>query len=109
VHDLGLPLFGATITPFSAPGYNTTAQPYSDPLREQTRQKVNSFIRHSGTFDAVVDFDTVLRNASFPSQLADALQGGDYLHPNGAGYKLLAEAFDLSLFERFEGGVGGFV
>jgi lysophospholipase L1-like esterase len=106
---MGLPLFGATITPFSAPGYNTTAQPYSDPLREQTRHKVNSFIRHSGTFDAVIDFDAVLRNASFPSQLADALQGGDYLHPNGAGYKLLAEAFDLSLFKRFEGGVGGFV
>ncbi|OCT51185.1 extracellular GDSL-like lipase/acylhydrolase [Cladophialophora carrionii] len=109
VHAMGIPLFGATITPFSAPDYNTTVQSYSDPLREQTRQKVNDFIRHSGTFDAVLDFDAVLRNQSFPSQLADALQGGDYLHPNGAGYARVAETFDLGLFERFEGGVGGFL
>ena len=53
IHSFGIPVFGATITPFSAPS-NFTGQPYSDPEREKTRQKVNKFIRESGTFDAVV-------------------------------------------------------
>ncbi|OQU98919.1 hypothetical protein CLAIMM_04629 [Cladophialophora immunda] len=110
VHAAGIPLFAATITPFSAPDANTTLQPYTSPLREQTRQKVNAFIRASGgAFDAVFDFDAILRNQSVPSQLADALQSGDYLHPNDAGYQLLAKSFDLSVFERFDAGVAGFV
>lgn len=109
VHAFGIPIFGATITPFSAPNGNSTLQPYTSEVREQTRQKVNDFIRTSGVFDAVLDFDQILRNQTVPSQLADALQGGDYLHPNGKGYQLLAAEFDLSIFERFEGGIGGFV
>lgn len=109
VHAFGIPIFAATITPFSAPNGNNTLQPYTSDVREQTRQKVNAFIRTSGVFDAVLDFDQILRNQTVPSQLADALQSGDYLHPNGKGYQALADAFDLSIFERFEGGVEGFV
>lgn len=109
IHAFGIPVFAATITPFSAPNGNTTLQPYTSDLREQTRQKVNDFIRHSGTFDAVLDFDAVLRNNTVPSQLADGYQSGDYLHPNVKGYELLAESFDLGLFARFAGGVSGFV
>jgi hypothetical protein len=44
-----------------------------------------------------------------PSQLADALQSGDYLHPNEIGYHLIANTFDLSVFDRFSGGVSGFL
>ncbi|EXJ68804.1 uncharacterized protein A1O5_07735 [Cladophialophora psammophila CBS 110553] len=109
IHAFGIPLFAATITPFSAPNDNVTLQAYTSPLREQTRQKVNAFIRSSGTFDAVFDFDAVLRNQSVPSQLADALQSGDYLHPNDAGYQLLAKSFDLGVFQKFDAGVAGFV
>lgn len=109
IHAFGIPLFAATITPFSAPNDNTTLQPYTSTLREQTRQMVNTFIRTSGTFDAVLDFDAVVRNQSVPSQLADALQSGDYLHPNDQGYQLIANSFDLSLFQKFAHGVGGFV
>ena len=47
IHAHGIPVFGATITPFSAPA-NFTQQPYSDPEREKTRQRVNTFIRTSG-------------------------------------------------------------
>lgn len=53
IHAFGIPVFGATITPFSAPA-NFTGQPYSNPEREKTRQRVNKFIRESRTFDAVV-------------------------------------------------------
>ncbi|KAK5458462.1 hypothetical protein LTS15_004544 [Exophiala xenobiotica] len=109
IHAFNIPLFAATITPFSAPGGNTTLQPYTSSLREQTRQKVNDFIRTSGTFDAVLDFDAVVRNQTVPSQLTDALQSGDYLHPNEAGYQLLTDSFDLTLFAKYANGVGGFV
>jgi len=98
VKTFDIPLFAATITPFSAPGYNATIQVYSDPERERTRQRVNAWIRTSGTFDEVLDFDKWLRNETYPSQLADALQGGDYLHPNGKGYQLMADLFPLDIF-----------
>jgi hypothetical protein len=44
-----------------------------------------------------------------PSQLADVLQSGDYLHPNEAGYQLLTDSFDLTLFAKYANGIGGFV
>jgi lysophospholipase L1-like esterase len=109
IHDFGIPLFAATITPFSAPDNNVTLQVYTSPVREVTRQKVNTFIRTSGIFDAVFDFDALLRNQSYPAQLQDALQSGDYLHPNEKGYALLANTFDLSVFDRFQGGVSSFI
>ncbi|KAK9417048.1 hypothetical protein SUNI508_09066 [Seiridium unicorne] len=75
VHAKGIPIFGATITPFSGPG-----QAYSDPERERTRHRVNTWIRESGEFDAVVDFDEAVRNGTQPDQLADEYNVGDYLH-----------------------------
>lgn len=107
VRAQGIPLFGATITPFSAPA-NTTVQPYSHPEREATRRRVNEWIRTSGTFDAVVDFDAVLRDPKIPSQLNPKYDSGDYLHPNPTGYQALADAFPLSVFAQFTGGVSGF-
>jgi len=112
IHTFGIPLFVATITPFSAPDGNTTLQPYTSPLREQIRQKVNAFIRQNsnGTiFDGLLDFDAVVRNQSVPSQLAGALQSGDYLHPNDAGYALMAQSFDLHLFSQYQNGVSSFI
>lgn len=60
VHAFGIPMFAATITP------NDTSQPYADAQREVTRQRVNAWIRDSGTFDAVVDFDAIVRDAAEP-------------------------------------------
>lgn len=111
VHTSGIPIFGATITPFSAPGYNVTTQPYSDAQREKTRLRVNAWLRSTagkGGFDAVVDFDAVLRNETHPEQLQIAYQGGDFLHPNGVGYSLMAKEFPMDLFKTFAGGVSTF-
>lgn len=105
VHTFGIPIFAATITPFSG---NSTIQPYSDPQREATRSRVNTWIRTSGVFDAVVDFDKILRDPHNPTQLNPAYNSGDYLHPNGAGYQAVADAFPLSLFTQFALGVNGF-
>ncbi|OBT97814.1 hypothetical protein VE01_05058 [Pseudogymnoascus verrucosus] len=89
----GILIFAATITPFSGPG-----QSYSDPTREKTRQRVNSWFISSGLFDAVVDFDAVVRDPATPSQLAPEYNSGDYLHPNVAGYQAIADAFPLDIF-----------
>lgn len=101
LHAARIPVFGATITPFGAPGNASDVQPYSDPIREGTRQRINDWIRTSGVFDAVLDFDEVLRDPNVPAQLADQYDSGDYLHPNVAGYQALADYFPLDLFEEF--------
>ncbi|KAI0764829.1 extracellular GDSL-like lipase/acylhydrolase [Fomes fomentarius] len=106
-HAAGIPIFGVTITPFSAPGFNASVQPYSSPIREDTRQRVNAFIRNGGFFDAVADFDAVVRNPSAPSQLKDEFNSGDYLHPSVAGYTAIAQAFPVQIFKDFANGVDG--
>ncbi|KAF2834950.1 extracellular GDSL-like lipase/acylhydrolase [Patellaria atrata CBS 101060] len=106
IHTFGIPVFGATITPFMAPS-NVTFQPYSHPTREAARQKVNRWIRTSGAFDAVIDFDKILRDPAIPQQLNPMYDSGDYLHPNVAGYTELGNQFPLDVFRRFAGGVSG--
>jgi lysophospholipase L1-like esterase len=107
IHAHGIPVFGATITPLSAPS-NFTGQPYSDPTREATRQKINTFIRESGTFDAVVDFDRLLANPAVPSQLREEYNSGDYLHPSVAGYQYIADQFPVKIFEEWKHGADEF-
>jgi hypothetical protein len=68
-------VYGATITPF---GGNT----YDDP--EVSRQAVNKWIRTSGVFDAVVDFDAAVRDAKNASRLDAAYDSGEGLHLNPA-------------------------
>jgi lysophospholipase L1-like esterase len=91
VHAQDKPIFGATITPF---GGNT----YDAPEREKSRQAVNAFIRTSGVFDAVLDFDKVIRDPRNISRLNPAYDSGDGLHPNATGYHALAQSINLALF-----------
>lgn len=72
------------------------------------RQKVNDFIRNSGTFDAVADFDKFLADPEIPSQLAPQYDSGDYLHPGVLGYQHLADEFPVEIFAQCAGGVSGF-
>ena len=107
VHTFGIPMFGSTITPFGCP--NVTLQPYALPIREQTRNRVNQWIRTSGWFDAVIDFDAVVRDPSNHTQLEPYYDSGDCLHPNEAGYHEMAAQFSLYNFEKFADGVNSFV
>lgn len=106
-HAAGLAVFGATITPFCAPGFEAGVQPYSSEERERTRRRVNAWIRDGGWFDAVVDFDAVVRDPEVESQLAAEYDSGDYLHLNPKGYEAMAQAFPVGLFQEFAGGVDG--
>ena len=106
IHTFGIAAFGSTIPPFTAP--EPELQPYSVVIREPTRQKINHWIRISGTFDAVVDFDAVLRDPEDVSRLNPLYNSGDYLHPNLEGFRALAENFPLELVEKFTSGVSKF-
>ena len=94
--ERGLKIYGATLTPFEGtvfPGYFTAAG-------EAKRQAVNAWIRGSGEFDAVIDFDRVIRDPASPGRMLPAYDSGDHLHPNDAGYQAMANAIDLSLFRN---------
>jgi len=99
LHAANLSFFGATITPFGTPKTSNYTQPYSNEERERTRQRINTFIKESDIFDAVLDFDRVVRDPAAPSQLKARYDSGDHLHPNEAGYQAIAEYFPLEIFD----------
>ncbi|MBO9544312.1 SGNH/GDSL hydrolase family protein [Caulobacter sp.] len=90
-HAKGLRIHGATLTPQG--GYRSFS-----PQTEATRQAVNAWIRTSGAFDGVIDFDAAVRDPKKPDTMVEAYQSGDWLHPGDAGYKVMAAAVDLRLF-----------
>ncbi|KAL9943838.1 hypothetical protein D7B24_002095 [Verticillium nonalfalfae] len=98
----GITVWGATLTPMTGEG-----QAYGTPEREAARQRVNAWIRTSGVFDAVVDFDEMVRDPSAPDQLAAAYDEGDHLHLNPAGYQAMADGFDVTLFTASSMGTSG--
>ena len=91
-HARGLQVFGATIAPYEGASYYR-------PEGNAVRQAVNDWIRTSGEFDAVLDFDAVLRDPAKPTQMKDGLHSGDHLHGSDAGYRALADSIDLKLFQ----------
>ena len=93
-HAHGLHVFGATITPYVGSSYY-----HPGPLSEADRQAVNEWIRTPGHFDAVIDFDSVIRDPQHPDQLLPAYDCGDHLHPSPAGYKAMGNAVPLALFK----------
>jgi lysophospholipase L1-like esterase len=90
-HAAGLKLFGATLTPYQGSGYYSAAG-------EAEREAINRWIRTSGAFDGVIDFDQALRDRADPLRLLPAYDSGDHLHPNDVGYLAMAEAINLALF-----------
>jgi lysophospholipase L1-like esterase len=59
---------------------------------ENERAEFNRWIRESGEFDAVIDFDAIMRDADHPRRLDPRYDSGDGLHPNDAGYQAMAAA-----------------
>lgn len=90
----GLRVIGATITPYQGADF------YWSPDGEADRQTVNTWIRTSGRFDCVADFDAALRDPAAPTRLAAAYDSGDHLHPSVAGYRRLADELPLAFFRQ---------
>jgi len=90
-HERGLVIIGGTITPAGGAERHP-------PENEAMRQAVNRWIRTSGAFDAVIDFDMATRDPEHPDRLLPAYDSGDHLHPSDAGYRAMGESIDLALF-----------
>ena len=92
-HARGLKIYGGTLTPFEGALY------FRD-VGETKRQAFNEWLRTSGAYDAVVDFYAALRDPEQPSRFKEAYQSGDWLHPSDEGYRAMAAAVDLALFDQ---------
>lgn len=92
VHAAGVPIYGATIIPRHNAAWT--------PQMTEYRHVVNDFIRHQADFDAVIDFDAVMRDPANPDLMNPILDLGDHIHPNVFGYLQMGQAVPLQLFER---------
>jgi lysophospholipase L1-like esterase len=95
---LDLKVLGATIGPFEGaapPGFQNT---YSLE-KEARRQEVNQWIRHSGEFDGILDFDAILKDPHRTTHLADEYDAGDHVHLNDVGHRVMGESIDLAMFQ----------
>ena len=92
-HAQGLTVIGATITPDGGSQYNRTGA-----AGDADRLAVNDWIKAPGHFDALIDFAAAIADPTDPSKMAAAYDSGDHLHPGVAGYKVMGELFDPSLF-----------
>jgi len=90
-HAQGVCVVGATITPYGGSEYY-----HPKPPNEADRQAYNNWIRNSGEFDGVIDFDAALRDPARPDHLRKEVDN-DGLHPNMAGYQAMADAVPLQV------------
>ena len=96
----GVRVIGATLTP-ALGAANVTGSPEQD----QKRRQLNEFIRTSGLFDGIADFDRATTDPATGALKAEFIHNttiggeGDRLHPNRLGYLAMGMAIDLSLFK----------
>ncbi|MFI9509714.1 SGNH/GDSL hydrolase family protein [Nocardia sp. NPDC052566] len=87
-HARGIKAIGATLLPFGdSDHYSARAA--------AKRHTINTWIRTSGEYDAVVDFDRALADPTNPEKIATPYDSGDHLHPNDHGYRAMAATIDL--------------
>lgn len=96
-HARGVRIVGATLTPFEGALPGTPLDNYYQKHKDELRQHINTWIRSSGAFDAVLDFDALTRDPSHPARLRPEFDSGDHLHPGDRGNKAMAESIDLSV------------
>jgi lysophospholipase L1-like esterase len=92
-HANGVKIFGATLTPFEGAfaGYYT-------PAKDEVRVELNNWIRTSGAFDGVIDFEAATQDMANPRVMKAEYDSGDHLHPGDAGYRAMADSIDAALF-----------
>jgi lysophospholipase L1-like esterase len=90
-HAHNIIVYGGTLLPYEG-------APYYSAAGDAIRQQVNQWIRNSGAFDGVLDFEKVVQDPDNPLMLAPAYDSGDHLHPNDAGYQAMGDSISLTLF-----------
>jgi lysophospholipase L1-like esterase len=94
-HARGVRIIGGTLLPFEGALQGTPYSGHYTPAKDLVRREVNDWIRHGSEFDAVIDFDQLLRDPEHPSRLRSDFDSGDHLHPSDAGYAEMARAAAL--------------
>ncbi|GAA0422673.1 SGNH/GDSL hydrolase family protein [Massilia aurea] len=94
-HARNIRITVGTLPPFEGALEGTPFAGHYNPQKEALRLRLNDWIRGAGIFDAVVDFDVVLRDPARPQRLRAELDSGDHLHPGDAGYRKMADAIDI--------------
>ncbi|MDV3220290.1 SGNH/GDSL hydrolase family protein [Intrasporangium sp.] len=84
-HEHGLLAVAGTMPPMKGHSYHS-------PDNERIKDEVNEWIRTSGVYDRVVDFEKVLADPEDPDALNPALDSGDHIHPNDEGRHRMAQA-----------------
>jgi len=92
-------VIGATLTPFENALAGRPNQGYFTLDKEVRRLAVNHWIRTSGAFDTIIDFDRMVADPNNSAAIAASYDSGDHLHPNDAGYRAMGEAVELKLFQ----------
>jgi lysophospholipase L1-like esterase len=90
-HQKGVCLFGGTVMPFVGSAYY-----HPGPRSEGDREKLNAWIRTSGVFDGVIDFDKMMSDSLQPDKLAADADSGDHLHPGPEGYRRMGDGVPLN-------------
>ena len=97
VKERGIKIIGATIVPRHSivPGVADTG--WND-AKTKIRNRVNQWMRDEAGFDAVIDFDRVVRSSENPDSLNPAYNCGDGVHPSPIGYFQMGKSVDLGVF-----------
>ena len=97
VRQKGIKIIGVTIIPrdTTVPGIADTG--WSD-AKTKIRNEVNDWIRKQAGFDAVLDFDKLVRDQGNPDIINPALDCSDGVHPSPYGYFVLGKSIDLGVF-----------
>ena len=95
-HAHGLRVTVGTLPPFEGALEGTPFAGHYSAAKERMRQQLNGWLRTAGLFDAVVDFDAVLRDPRRPGRMRAEFDSGDHLHPGDAGYQAMAAAIDIA-------------
>jgi len=96
----GLKTMLCTLLPFEGTNPDFPKGGYYTVAKERIRQAVNQYIRNNSDADAIMDFDVLMHDPSRPTRLRPDFDCGDHIHPNDAGYRAMAEAFQLSFLEQ---------
>jgi lysophospholipase L1-like esterase len=91
-HEHHIKIMGSPLMPFEGAAYYSADG-------NGTRAAVNNWIRTSGAFDSLIDFDALMRSPDNPNRMRAEYDSGDHLHPNDEGYKAMAATINLALFD----------